>query len=139
MSGHCRALLILALEPPLCSPASRVPSPRCVARAALQPYVLHGRASPAPPWVGPCPPPCLVPRWACAAPLLVGWPSRPGPAEPLPSSTLEQLQQYVNKMKVEDDIFTSLPLIVLSPPFCRFKSDLSRSSCVRFMSSCSMQ
>jgi hypothetical protein len=85
-------------------------------------------------------PTCGPALWHAAAtcrPSACGRSPSPRRAAALPMAALATSRW--RRTKVVDDIFTSLPLIVLCPAFIRFKSDLSRSSRVRFVSSSSMR
>jgi hypothetical protein len=121
MSSHGRALLPWPWSCHPCSPASRVPSPCCAARAALQPYVLHGCASPAPPRVGPRPPPCLVPRVGprralAGRPAELPWPwSEPRPflVRGAAATCGDGGHDICTERKVEDEVITMLPPTVI--------------------------
>jgi hypothetical protein len=85
----------------------------------------------------------------------VGWPAefpscwrRPGSSQVRLCLFFPQAEAHVHTAREEHDlhgprykmtIITILPSIILSLPFCRFTSDSSRSSRVRFVSSRSTQ
>jgi hypothetical protein len=125
VSGHVRPRPSPSSSWPWCRcpspPAPHAPSSRCVARAALQPCVLHGCASPAPPRVGPCPPPCLVPRVGlhlalAGRPVEPPWPwrePRPFPVHGAAATYGDGGHDVCTEPKVEDEVITMLPPAVI--------------------------